>query len=219
MPKGNSLTTTERLSKAINALEVIQSTPEIQDCFTPVGFGADKISAAISDHGNVTSLIYKQLSDYGEQHEATADYNNAFSLANKPYLRTLKISKIYLGDNPHAVTALQMSGDRDQSFSGWYKQTDGFYSNILDNQKFLNKVAEAGVTVEKLTAEYELVKAVKEASKKQDNESGQAQQATKIRDKAIDKFFKWINKFYKMAHIALEENPQWKERIGILERS
>ncbi len=50
-------------------------------------------------------------------------------------------------------------------------------------------------------------------------QKGEAQNATQIRDKAIDELSDWLSDFIAIARIALEAEPQLLESLGVLERN
>jgi len=64
-----------------------------------------------------------------------------------------------------------------------------------------------------------LVQAVAEANAVQEKEKGEAQEATKLRDAALDDLDQWMSDFIAIARLALEERPQYLEKLGVVEPS
>ena len=50
-------------------------------------------------------------------------------------------------------------------------------------------------------------------------EKGEAQAATKRRDAALDAMQDWLSDYLAIAKVALEEEPQLLEGLGVLQRS
>lgn len=80
-------------------------------------------------------------------------------------------------------------------------------------------MATYGYTAEKIAAEKALIAQLETAKQAQAKEKGEAQQATINRNNRLDNLDEWISEFRIIAKIALEENAQWLEKLGILERS
>ncbi len=114
---------------------------------------------------------------------------------------------------------LGLVGQRKKSFSGWSGQVDQFYTNALADTTILPLLQRFGVTQEKLTAAKQLADETKAANAAQQKETGEAQQATLVRDNAIDELSGWLSDFIAISRIALEEQPQLLETLGILKRS
>ena len=53
----------------------------------------------------------------------------------------------------------------------------------------------------------------------QEKEKGEAQAATQKRDAALDAMQDWLSDYLAIAKVALEEEPQLLEGLGMLQRS
>ena len=83
----------------------------------------------------------------------------------------------------------------------------------------MSGLKEFGVTEQKLKAGLAEVKALEAANLAQEKEKGEAQAATQKRDAAMDELQDWLSDYLGIAKIALEENPQLLEGLGILQRA
>ncbi len=134
-------------------------------------------------------------------------------------MRCLKIARVAFKNNAGIITELALNGSRKESFSGWLLQAKQFYTNSLTNPIILKEFQQYGITKAKLEGFQAETNAVESASLAQEKEKGNAQNATKVRDKAINELSDWLSDFIAIARIALEAEPQLLESLGILERS
>ena len=134
-------------------------------------------------------------------------------------MRLVKVARVALKNNPGAVTKLSLSGTRKKSLSGWTAQATQFYKNALGDKEILTALKEFGMNEQKLKAGLNLVKAIETANLTQEEEKGQAQAATQTKDAAIDELQDWLSDYLAIAKIALEEDPQLLEGLGILQRA
>lgn len=81
-----------------------------------------------------------------------------------------------------------LDGIRKSSTSGFLEQARTFYNNLLANTDFVTIMVNYNCTKEKLLDEKELVDQVSIAFEKQQQERGDAIQATLDRDKILDSF-------------------------------
>jgi len=192
---------------------------EIANALTTYGYNSEKLNRGKSLLEELDVLVKKQIREYGEQFEATDNVNNLWKTANHNYMKTLKIARIVFKQNQVAHTALLLGGLRKISLSGWLHQAQTFYRNLEENADFQASLAQYSYTSEKLASEKALIDDLENAKNAQAKEKGEAQQATLDRDKKLDELDEWISEFTVIAKIALEDNPQWLEKLGIVEKS
>jgi len=207
------------LSMAQVALHNALNNPKIQEYLSVYGYDSEKIKAGQALYQAGLNAQQQQKLEYGEQIGATKKLNQVWEVANKSYVKLVKIGRIAYKNDLTIFTQLGLGGDRKKSLSGWLLQAKQFYTNLLGNSQAIALLNEYGITKEKLqTAEAEL-KAVEMASFSQTTEKGEAQNATQVRDIAVDALNDWLSDYVAIARIALETEPQLLESLGILERS
>ena len=104
---------------------------------------------------------------------------------------------------------------RKQSLAGWLEQAQQFYANTITDTDVVAAMSRFGFNQAKLEAGQQLVQQVTDANAKQEREKGEAQEATKKHDAALDELDQWISDFKVVALIALKENSQWIEKLGL----
>lgn len=132
-------------------------------------------------------------------------------------MKQLIISRVALRGDRGAEASMQMAGERKKSLSGWLKQAKAFYANSLNNKPILEALGEFCVTSEKLKEAQALVLDVESKINAQLKEMGEAQAATVKRDDALDELQEWMSDFVEISRIALENESQYLEVLGIVE--
>ena len=207
------------LSDAQVAIDNTLNNPEILNAIKDFGYTSAKIQQGKALYNAAAAAQLAQTAEAGDQVAATATLNDAWEAARKSYMRFVKVARVALKNDAGASTQLDLKGDRKRSLSGWLAQATQFYNNALSNKSVLLALKEFGITEPKLKAGLNELKAVETANLAQEKEKGEAQAATQKRDAALDALQDWLSDYLAIAKIALEDNPQLLEGLGVLQRS
>lgn len=207
------------LKQARLAIANAQETPAIAAALAEFGYGAERMQQGQALYDAALTAQQQQQIEYGDQYGATAALQEARDRAQASYMRLVKISRIVTRNDPARQQKLGLNGARRQSLSGWLQQAQQFYVCALGDADFLAGLAEYGMSQEKVTAGRTELDAVVAAQDLQARERGEAQAATQTRDLAFDALREWLSDFITIARIALEEQPQLLESLGIVEPS
>ena len=207
-----------KLAASLLALSNAATNTEIAALLAGFGYDAARIAEGQALYETVLAAQVAQKQEYGEQYQATRTFDGAWKTANQAYMQLVKIARVAFKGDPNATSVLAISGDRKDSYSGWLDQAQQFYLSALDSADFQTEMARFGVTLEKLQDGKALVDILVSAKTTKENEKGEAQQATKIRDAALDALDDWMSDFIAIARIALQ-GTQLSEALGILDRS
>ena len=204
----------QRLADAQLAINNSLNSSKIMAAVTPFGFDLAALQAARGLYEQCMDLVAIQKQEYGEQHEATAVLQTIWDSANRTYMNSRKISRIALRDRPKAQSTLGLNVKLKRSIGGWMEQTAVFYSNMLRNPDFVTAMGAYGYDEAKLEAEAALMQEVVTANGVQEDERGDAQEATKTRDAKLDELDQWLADYKVIARIALQDTPQMLEKLG-----
>jgi len=209
----------ERLLAANVAIDNAISDEEINGLLAGFGYNSEKLSSGKALYDSAQLLNQQQKTDYGDQFAATEELNQEYEEANKEYMRQVKVARVALKNDYAAFLKLGLEGQRKRTLSSWLVQARQFYNNALADTVVLEKLAVFGITQEKLQAAKQAIDDVEAANARQKKEKGEAQQATKSRDSAMDNLDDWISDFIAISRIALEDKPQLLEKMGVVEPS
>lgn len=205
----------ETLSSSNLLIENILNNQEILSALSVFGYDETKLNEGKALYQTALDLYNEQKREYGEQYAATDAFRAAFEEAYEKYIYYVKIARLVFKNNKGVWQELGLTGKRKDNFSGWLLQANQFYNNALANPEILNKFATVNVTQESLTAGKALVDAAEQANQTQEKEKGEAQNATKTRDAALDDLEVWIEDLKGFSRIALEGKPQLLESLGL----
>jgi len=207
------------LTEAQVAIDNALNNPTILGYLSDFGYTSARIQQGKKLYTIAADAQLAQTAEAGEQISATATVNEAWAAAKKSYIRWVKVSRVALKGNSGAATQLALSGKRKESLSGWLSQAKQFYNNALSDRGILKSLQGFGITEQKLKAGLAEIKAIETANLAQEKEKGEAQAATQKRDKALDELQDWVSDYLAIAKVALEEDPQLLEALGVLQRA
>lgn len=208
----------ELLVKAGTAINNSLQNKKLQALLAEYGYSAEKLSEGKSLLDNATALSILRAKELGEKVESTQNRDEKKTLANKDYMKYVKIARIAFAKEPGVWQSLGLAGERKGSISGWIAQARQFYINLMADENRMAQMGTYGISPEKLEAGKAQVMEVEEAQNRQKTEMGEAQEATRQRDEAIDSLLEWYSDFIAIARIALEEKPQLLEMLGVVKK-
>jgi hypothetical protein len=208
-----------KLLFAQNAINNAQTNPEIKAALVLSGYDDAKMQEGEALYTKASGLQTKKVKEYGEQFTATDALSLAKTTANKTYMMHIKIARIVFNGDRGAGESLQISGERNESLSGWLKQAKAFYSNALSVPEVIEALARYGISQARLTEGQAQMNEVETKLNSQLKEKGEAQAATQQRDEAFDALQDWMSDFIAISRIALEGNSQYLEILGVVEPS
>jgi hypothetical protein len=189
---------------------------EVGRALISYGYHEEKLMAGKRLYDEVAALQNAQKKVYGERMAATAEFSNSRKTANEQYMKALKVARVAFKDDPKADKALMLHGERKQSFSEWREQAQVFYENILKESDLMNTFSGYGYSPDRLRQEAALLELAVIKSLQQKQKIGEAQEATAIRDNKLDELARWISDFQAVVKVALQDNPQQLEKLGIV---
>lgn len=191
---------------------------DIEPLLLKRGIKKADVIAKQTEFDKLATLNEDQKTEYGQSYQATADYTALEKTLHEDYIDHLELARIAFKNNIAAQTGLGLRGRRKLDEAGYCKQALQFYNGILNSADYKTAMLTKGVDTAEATAMQVGFTNLEALSAKKDKEFGEAQSATKKRNKLYDDLSEWYSDFKKTAIIALRKYPQYREKLGWLER-
>lgn len=130
-----------------------------------------------------------------------------------------KKAKAKFKRNGEALAQLKISTAQPTSYIKQVEAVKQFYGQIVQNQDLANGLLSFNVQAEALGTATSLIAETEQLRAAYIKKEGESQDATKIKNKALGELETWMQDFYAMADIALENNQQLLEAIGLFRKS
>jgi hypothetical protein len=108
---------------------------------------------------------------------------------------------------------MRLSERKPLAFNAWHEQARHFYIALLADTETQNQLARFRLTGDTLQATQAQVEQTFALNSAQEQEKGEAQNATQQRDAAIEALAEWLSDFKVVARIALADSPQLLESL------
>ncbi len=203
------------LARAQVAIDNTLNDPDVLSAVSLRGYDEPKMQAGKTLYNTALNLHMIQKKEYGEKLQATKNFHDILKEINELYMEGVVTARVVFKEKLDKWQAIGLNGKRKKTYSGWVEQTQQFYINSLNDPEIMEGLLTKCYSKEMLEAEYQGVKNVIAANANKIKESGESQEATKVRDKAMDELNQWISDYKAIAKIALKKNPQWIEKLGL----
>ena len=197
-----------------NATEVEAIANALKD----YGYTPERIQEGRDLYQAVLNAQQQQQQNYGNQYRASSTLSEQRDNLIEAFNKHRKIARIAIADRGQAQT-LALNAPRPRNLPTTFAQIKQFYSNALNTPAILEILAQYNITKQACQAALNNLNEVESTTAERERHKGTAQAATQTRDRLMQDLDKWMRDFKAIAKIALEDQPQLLESLGILVRS
>ena len=183
------------------------------------GYDADTIAEGEALYNTLVEKYDTNKTETAEETSAYAVFNQLFESTRAIYVTDRKKAKIVFKNQPDVLKNLQLTGLLSVRNAVVMDTMRLFYETLQNNPELLNAVQRLKITADHVAEQLIKVNNTQSAYATYIQEKGESQQATKDKNKAFDDLAQWVNEFYSVAKIALEDQPQLLESIAKWVRS
>ena len=219
MATKRTLSEAEALEQYRVAFENIGNQTEIATIMADFGYNETLLT-----EGKTLLTKTRQAFDFNkkEDDETTEAYKNFTELKEnlaKTYTLHRKKGKVIFRKEPTTLNKLALTGSLPTAYIKWLETVKKFYTVAAADSDIQSKLVRLKITTEEINGTIQLITNLELARAEYLREKGESQDSTKSKDKAFGEIDDWMSEFYAVAKIALEDNPQLLESLGIFVRS
>ncbi len=180
------------------------------------GFLPETYTFGFTKYQTAFDLHLQRKVEIGEQMAATEAFLKALDDTDEEYMKHLKVARVACRYNVEIIRQTELLDERKDSFTGWSDQAVSFYINFMKNGEAMAQMGKFLITPEALQATLAKVENCIQLKATQALETGDAQEATKLRDDALDELLRWVADLVAIARVALADSPQLLEKLNIV---
>jgi len=201
------------------ALENVEAQTEIATIMAEFGYD----SALIEEGKNLFNKTRQAYDLNTQEDDETSEAYSIFSekreqLAERYSLHRKKAKVIFKNDQ-QVLERLALTGSLPGAYVSWLETVKKFYKEVLKHEDLQTKLSRLKITAEELNATNTLIGELEAARADYLREKGESQDATTAKDTAFTELDDWMREFYAVARIALEDNIQLLEALGVIVRN
>jgi len=183
------------------------------------GYTAEEIANGKALYEAVANKYSTNKKETAEETTAYVIFSEKLNTALSTYRTDRKKAKIVFINQPDVLKNLHIKSLVPTRNAAVLDNMKLFYSTLNQDAALLTPLQQLKVTPEHIGSQLALVTETEAAYAQYIQEKGESQQATQDKNKAFNEMDVWIRRFYAVAKIALEDQPQLLESVAKLVRS
>ncbi|MDA3822889.1 MAG: hypothetical protein PF450_09820 [Bacteroidales bacterium] len=167
----------------------------------------------------------KLLADSQEKYDAcmkkkdslkavSGKFKTKWKSMDKTFRKLRRKVNLIFSDDPQTAERLAVLGAVPTNYVKWMGKVKKFYTEADSDPEIQNKLATLKISAEDISNGLELIKELELDYANLMKVRGEKQALTKAKAKAFEQLQDWMSKFYTLARISLEEDPQLLEVLG-----
>jgi hypothetical protein len=198
-----------------NVINMALTHAEVKTRLEELGYDETSLNEGKALHTNAKAQYDANVQENIETRETRTIYENKLSEALEIFLGHRKRALAVLRRDPVKKSVLNIDRAPSEGYLKLMAQMENFYTNALSDSFIKAGLARLRVTEEHLTAAQTLLAELKTAKAEYDREMAEDQTATAQKNEAIEALTDWMDDFYEVAKIAMEDEPQLLELLGM----
>lgn len=196
--------------------ENTESQPQIASTMSEYGYDPSKVAEGKALYETTRQSFDSNQTETDEAAAAYALFEAKKDQLDSTYTAHRKKAKVVFRDDSTTADKLEISGIMPVAYVKWLETIRKFYKISIADTVIQTNLSRLKITPDDLNAAQALIPEVESLRSAYLKEKGESQDATTVKDTAFAKLDSWMSEFYAVAKIAMEDNPQLLEALGLV---
>ena len=196
--------------------ENTESQQQIASTMTEFGYDSSKVAEGKALYETTRLAFDSNQTETDEAVAAYAIFETKKDQLDDIYSAHRKKAKVVFRDDSVTADKLEVSGTMPVAYVNCLETVRKFYTTSIADTVIQTKLSRLKITPDDLNAAKALIPEVETLRAAYLKEKGESQDATNVKDTAFAKLDDWMSEFYAVAKIAMEDNPQLLEALGLV---
>lgn len=216
-----NLKTTESkfFEKSRIALNNAKSEPAIKAALMEYSMTDEELATGEDLYQTAYALWQANVKEEAESMSASNDYKVLYARLQSLFAVHREKVKIFFSREPDVLLKLSVKGRFPVKHSEFFDLVGLFYGTLKQNADLMAKVAILKITDAEADEALALLDELHQKRSVHVREMAESQAATQTKNDAIITLKDWMDEFYTIAKVALYDQPQMLEALGVFVRS
>lgn len=199
-----------------NTLKLSADDPGLKACAASVGYGAGKIAQGQAYFDALNEAYEAQKTAFTAQLNAHTVFLDLMKVSRQKNSRIVQALRLVLIDDPNTLANLKPADLRKKAYGPWAEANRYFFKRLGDLPAVTGLLAGVGVPQVMLDEAKQAFISTQTAETAHKNVRAEAQRATAAKNEAYAVYSKWMSRYINVLAAALVEDPQMREKLGIV---
>ncbi|MCP5106315.1 MAG: hypothetical protein GY950_23220 [bacterium] len=208
----------KELAVGRNTLKLSADDPGLKAYAAAVGYGDVEISQGQGYFDALNQAYSTQKTTFTAQLNAHTKFRDLMKVSRKKNSRIVQALRMVLRDDPETLLNLKPADLTKKAYGPWTEANRYFYKRLGVLPAVIGLLAGVGVPQAMLDEGKLAFENTRTAETEHKNARAEAQRATAAKNEAYTVYSKWMRRYLNVLTAALVDDPQMKEKLGIVAR-
>lgn len=208
----------KELAVGRNTLKLSADDPGLNAYAASVGYDAAAIGQGQGYFDTLSSAYSTQKTAFTAQLNAHTKYKDLMKVSRQKNSRIVQALRLVLRDDPETLSNLKPVDLTKKAYGPWSEANQYFFKRLGELPAVIGLLAGVGVPQAMIDEAKQAFENTQTAETTHKNARAEAQRATAAKNAAYAVYSKWMSRYLNVLTAALVDDPQMKEKLGIVAR-